>query len=31
MNIWGLFFSFVFIPALIIGLMVVTYISEKED
>ena len=31
MNYWGIFFCFVFLPALIIGLMVVTYISEKED
>ena len=31
MNIWGMFFSFVFIPSLLLALIVITYISEKED
>ena len=31
MNIWGLFFSYILIPALLFILAVLTYIIEKED
>ena len=31
MNYWGMFFSFIFIPAIVVGTLIITYKIERRD